>query len=102
MSGIHDDFIALVKESRGDKLTASDDVLFNGDYWRGNEAVALGLIDKVTTVSRLLAEEFGTDNVIDYSSKPGMFEGLIPKIEINVVAPKSTSGLQALERDLTL
>ena len=84
MSGIHEDFIDLVKTSRADKLTAEDDYLFNGDYWRGSEAKSLGLIDDVTTVTRLLSEKFGTENVVDYSSRPGFFDNIFPKIQINV------------------
>src|SRR5246127_4355872 len=40
---IHTIFIALVKQSRGSKLTGADDVVFTGEYWAGETSIALGL-----------------------------------------------------------
>src|SRR5437868_9661884 len=42
---IHALFIALVKQSRGARLKATDDVLFTGEYWAGETSVSLGLAD---------------------------------------------------------
>ncbi len=36
---IHDDFIALVKSRRGDKLNGPENDLFSGEYWTGRRAV---------------------------------------------------------------
>src|SRR6202789_3203436 len=44
---IHDGFIALVKAQRGNKLKGSEDQLFSGEYWTGNRALELGLIDAI-------------------------------------------------------
>src|SRR5205809_2771173 len=44
---IHALFIALVKQSRGARLKATDDVLFTGEYWEGVISVWLGLADAV-------------------------------------------------------
>jgi protease-4 len=100
MNGIHADFIDVVKASRGDKLIADDDTLFNGDYWRGQQAYALGLIDGVTTPTRLLMEKFGTENVIDYSKKPGMFENILPSINITINKDDVPMLIEVMEHDL--
>ena len=35
LNEIHQKFIDHVKKNRGEKLTASDEILFNGQYWTG-------------------------------------------------------------------
>ena len=44
---IHEDFIALVKQSRGARLTGPEKDLFSGEYWTGRKAVELGLADGI-------------------------------------------------------
>jgi serine protease SohB len=60
---IHDDFIALVKERRGARLTGPETDLFSGEYWTGRTAVELGLADAVGELRSVLRERFG-DKVI--------------------------------------
>jgi len=60
---IHDDFIALVKERRGARLTGPESELFSGEYWTGRTAVELGLADTVGELRSVLRERFG-DKVI--------------------------------------
>jgi signal peptide peptidase SppA len=59
---IHDDFIALVKSRRADKLASHDD-LFSGAYWTGRRALELGLIDAIGDLRSVLRERFG-DKVV--------------------------------------
>ena len=42
---MHSHFIEHVKTSRGDRLKADDEKLFNGEYWTGDKAEQLGLVD---------------------------------------------------------
>src|SRR5262245_39944885 len=60
---IHDDFIALVKERRGARLTGPETDLFSGEYWTGRTAIELGLADAVGDLRSILRERFG-DKVI--------------------------------------
>jgi len=60
---IHDDFIALVKERRGARLTGPETDLFSGEYWTGRTAVELGLADTIGELRAVLRERFG-DKVI--------------------------------------
>jgi serine protease SohB len=59
---IHDDFIALVKESRGARLTGPEKDLFSGEFWTGRGAVELGIADSIGDMRSVLRERFG-DNV---------------------------------------
>ncbi len=56
---IHEDFIALVKESRGERLTGQEKDLFSGEYWTGRKALELGLIDGIGDLRTTLRERFG-------------------------------------------
>ncbi len=56
---IHDHFKNHVRARRADKLTGSDDELFNGDIWSGKQALALGLIDGIGDLRSVMRERFG-------------------------------------------
>jgi serine protease SohB len=56
---IHDDFIALVKESRGARLTGPENDLFSGEFWTGRKAIELGIADRLGDIRTVLRERFG-------------------------------------------
>ncbi|GAH87614.1 unnamed protein product, partial [marine sediment metagenome] len=56
---IHAVFIALVKDSRGSRLSGADDYLFTGEYWAGGRAVELGLADAIGDLRTTLRTRFG-------------------------------------------
>jgi serine protease SohB len=56
---IHESFIALVKERRGDKLDSRETALFTGAYWTGHRGRELGLVDAVGDLRTVLRERFG-------------------------------------------
>lgn len=59
---IHEHFINTVKTRRAGRLTQSDDILFNGEFWAGQTAVDFGLVDGINDVYSFIKEKFG-DNV---------------------------------------
>ncbi len=71
---IHDDFIALVKSRRGDKLRGPESDLFSGEYWTGKRALDLGLVDAIGDLRSTLRERFG-DKVLTplISAERGLF-----------------------------
>jgi serine protease SohB len=56
---IHDNFIAHVRRSRGDRLRGDDATLFSGEIWLGAEAQALGLIDGIGRLAPVMKARFG-------------------------------------------
>ena len=60
-SEIHQSFIALVKERRGGKLGGPEKDLFSGEYWTGNRARELGLVDSIGDIRSTLRARFGDD-----------------------------------------
>lgn len=58
MEDLHDSFKELVKQSRGQKLSTSDNV-FSGRVWTGRQAVQLGLVDGLGSYEQVMRGEFG-------------------------------------------
>ncbi|MBT3693150.1 S49 family peptidase [Candidatus Pelagibacter bacterium] len=61
---LHKDFIDVVEESRGSKLKKDQIELFSGEFWSGNKAKELGLVDGIGNANQILKEKFGEDVVI--------------------------------------
>src|SRR3954451_8087532 len=54
---IHNIFIALVKDSRGARLSQTED-LFTGEYWAGEKSVSLGLADGIGDIRSTLRARY--------------------------------------------
>jgi signal peptide peptidase SppA len=61
---LHDQFVAWVRERRGDKLTGATDDLFSGEIWTGAKAVELGLVDGLGTLRGVLDERYPDAHVV--------------------------------------
>lgn len=73
-SEIHEVFISLVKESRGDKL--ADDVhLFTGRFWTGGKGKELGLVDEIGDMRSVLKSRYGKDTKLKLIAAPKGFFG---------------------------
>ena len=78
---IHDSFIALVKSRRGAKLTGEENDLFSGEYWAGQRALELGLVDAIGDLRSVLRQRFG-DKVVTplISAERGWFGRRVPGV----------------------
>jgi ClpP class serine protease len=56
---MHESFKALVRERRKGKLTGDEKVIFSGEFWRGEKALGLGLIDGLGHLNEVLRRKFG-------------------------------------------
>ncbi len=56
---LHGTFKNMVTARRKDRLKEAHDVLFSGEFWTGNKAVELGLIDGIGEMRSTLRERFG-------------------------------------------
>jgi signal peptide peptidase SppA len=78
---IHDGFIALVKGSRGARLTGPEKTVFSGEYWSGPKAIELGLADAVGDLRSTLRARFGDDVVMPLiSPQRGWFGRVQPGV----------------------
>jgi signal peptide peptidase SppA len=73
-------FVAHVKKSRGKRLAGSKDI-FSGEFWTGDKALELGLIDGIDTVFEYIDREFGPDvKVFDASAQPSFLMGAMQRL----------------------
>ena len=56
---IHEQFKDYVRKRRGAKLTASEDLLFSGEFWTGRRSQELGLIDGLGDLRSVMREKYG-------------------------------------------
>ncbi|MFN6993125.1 MAG: signal peptide peptidase SppA [Aquincola tertiaricarbonis] len=72
---IHQQFIAVVKEGRGQRLKESPDI-FSGLFWNGEQSVQLGLADHMGTLDYVAREVVKAEEVVDYTPKDNVAERL--------------------------
>jgi protease IV len=72
---IHQQFITVVREGRGDRLKEAPET-FSGLFWNGEEAVKLGLADKVGNLDFVAREVIKAEEIIDYTPHDNVAERL--------------------------
>jgi len=97
---IHDIFIALVKDSRGARLSGTED-LFTGEYWAGETSVSLGLADGIGDIRSTLRARYG-EKVLTPVIAPasGMLSGLLGRRSPGAGALAAMDGIGSLPDDL--
>ena len=78
IDGVHQQFIAVVREGRGDRLK-EDAETFSGMVWNGDRAVALGLADGMANLDRVARDVVGAEEVIDYTPRENVAERLVKR-----------------------
>ncbi|MDF2642672.1 MAG: signal peptide peptidase SppA, type [Pseudomonas sp.] len=81
----HRQFIASVKQGRGDRLKDKDHPeLFSGLVWTGEQAVGLGLVDGLGSASHVAREVIGEKNIVDYTVQESPFDRFSKKLGASV------------------
>jgi signal peptide peptidase SppA len=70
---IHEAFISLVKSRRDGKLTGPESALFSGEYWAGERAHSLGLVDGFGEIRSVLRERYGEKVLMPVIGERGWF-----------------------------
>ena len=89
---IHQQFIAVVKAGRGDRLKTTPDT-FSGLFWTGQQAVEMGLADKLGNLDYVAREVVKAEDIIDYTRRDNVAERLVKRFgaAIGVGAVRSLS-----------
>ena len=88
---VHEHFVNYIKTRRKTKLTQSDDVLFNGEFWTGEGALDFGLIDGICDMYSFIQEKFGDKVKIEYvTAKPSW---LRRKVGVDVDLGNATTAI---------
>lgn len=80
---IHQQFITVVKNGRGERLK-DDKKIFSGLIWTGEQALKLGLIDKLGTSSEIAREIFKAEDIVDYTVQKTYFEKLTERLGASI------------------
>lgn len=98
MGQMHDLFKAWVKHNRKDKLRASEDVLFNGDFWLAEEAMELGLIDGLGDYKTIIEAKFGKKIKYEYiEEKKGLIASMLgaeAKLSTSSIVDEALSSIE--------
>ncbi|MDZ7853343.1 MAG: signal peptide peptidase SppA [Halomonas sp.] len=73
LESTHEQFIAAVREGRGDRL-ADDERLFSGLIWSGEQALELGLVDELDSLDGVARARLGEARTRDYTPRLDPFE----------------------------
>lgn len=77
MSEVHKNFEQAVLEGRKGRLKVADpSTLFTGDFWSGQTAVSLGLVDGIGNLTDVMEKEFGTSKFKEFGGSSNLFRML--------------------------
>ncbi|MGE8398209.1 MAG: S49 family peptidase, partial [Comamonas sp.] len=73
LNQIHQQFIDVVRQGRGERLKENEDT-FSGLFWTGQQAIELGLVDKLGTLDSVARDIVKAEQVIDYTRNENIAE----------------------------
>jgi protease IV len=82
---MHQTFIDVVKQGRGDKL-ADNPELFSGLFWTGKRAIKLGLADAIGSVGSVSRDVVGVEKVVDFTPKDDPLSRIADRIGAKAAA----------------
>ena len=90
----HQQFIKAVKDGRGDRLVITDDV-FSGMVFTGSQAVKIGLIDGLASVTEILDSRFPDAEPVVYEPKQDSWKELAKEFGVEMATRViSTTSIQ--------
>ena len=72
---VHRQFIEVVRQGRGDRLKETPET-FSGLFWNGEEAIRLGLADRLGGLDFVAREVIGAEDIVDYTPRENIAERL--------------------------
>lgn len=98
----HQQFIRAVESGRGDRLQSkAHPELFSGLIWSGEQALTLGLIDRLGDIDYVAREIVGVSKVVDFTTKDTAFDRFAKRMGASVAKQLSLSlGLEGVKVEL--
>jgi len=81
---VHALFIDAVKAGRGDRLQASDEVLYSGRVWTGAQGVEIGLADGFGRIDQVAREVIGAERRVDFTPRRSLLDELVGRASYEV------------------
>jgi protease-4 len=78
LNQIHQQFIQAVKDGRGQRLKETPET-FSGLFWSGQQAIDLGLADRLGSLDYVAREVVKAEEIIDYTRRDNVAERLVKR-----------------------
>lgn len=85
---IHEQFIHIVRQGRGDRLKDAPDI-FSGIVWTGQKSIDLGLADELGSAEYVAREIINAETLVDFSPQEGfsdLFTKRFSQVALNILA----------------
>jgi protease IV len=79
LNQVHQQFIAAVKQGRGDRLKETPDT-FSGLVWTGEEGIKLGIADAVGSDSSVAKDLIGADRLVNFTESEQLIDKIMDKM----------------------
>lgn len=79
LDNVHQHFIDAVKKGRGNKLKSQDPAIFSGLFWTGEQAVKLGIADRIGSI-HTLKRELKVEKTVDYTIQRSPFDSVLGRL----------------------
>ena len=91
---IHDTFVDMVKERRGDVISGDEKEVFSGRFWTAPTGQSLGLVDRIGDIRSIVKERYGEKTELKVIGAGGGFLKRSPPQ--GVLMPHMSSDLSAI------
>lgn len=95
---IHANFQQIVQQGRGGKLQGNPAELFSGDFWSGQTALKLGLVDGLGNLMNVLRDEFNVAEFKDYSGQLPLLKNLLNQVGASLQLMLQNDQVRVLEK----
>src|SRR5579883_786871 len=95
---VHNNFNEVVLQGRSGKLHADPKDLFTGDFWSGQTALKLGLVDGLGNLMDVLHDEFHVSKYKDYSGTQNLVKAFFSQFGTEMRSLFTESDVGVLEK----
>lgn len=83
LDNVHDHFINAVKQGRGKKLKSNDPAIFSGLFWTGEQAIQLGVADRIGSLNTL-KRELKVDKTVNYTIQHSPLDAVLGRMGASI------------------
>ena len=100
LDNVHGHFIEAVKKGRGENLKSNDPAIFSGLFWTGEQAVSLGIADRIGSVNAL-KRELKIDKTVNYTIEHNPLDSILGRMGATVGQGITSSITQQIQSEQT-
>jgi protease IV len=82
---IHQQFISVVKQGRGQRLKNSPEI-FSGLFWSGEKSIELGLADEIGSLASVARDVIKQEDIVDFTTRDGLADRLAKRFGAGVAS----------------